>query len=243
MGDRSGIEWTDATWNPVTGCTKVSPGCAHCYAEAVTLRFKRGGPYLPGQTTIKLHPDRLDQPSRWQRPRRVFVCSMSDLFHEEIPFAFIDRIVREMDSAKQHTFQVLTKRPKRMLEYLAWPESFLGFSTWPAHVWLGVSVENQFWADRRIPLLMQALPRVRWLSVEPLLKAVDLTAYLEEIDWVVVGGESGPRARPIQPEWVQRIRDDCLEAETPFFFKQWGGLTPKAGGRELDGRTWDEYPA
>ena len=132
MGDRSGIEWTDATWNPVTGCTKVSPGCAHCYAEAVTLRFKRGGPYLPGQSTITLHPDRLDQPSRWQRPRRVFVCSMSDLFHEQVPFAFVDRIVREMDSARQHTFQVLTKRPERMLEYLAWPDSFLGFSTWPS---------------------------------------------------------------------------------------------------------------
>ena len=237
MSDRSRIEWTDATWNPVTGCIKVSPGCAHCYAEANTLRFRRGGPFLPGKATIKVHPDRLDEPGRWQRPRRVFVCSMSDLFHEEVPLTFIDEVFARMREYDHHTYQVLTKRPARMLEYSKRAGS------WPPHVWAGVSVENQIWADRRMPHLMHVPSAVRFVSVEPLLKEVNLRPWLDYfLQWVIVGGESGPRARPMNPEWVRRIRDDCLAAGVPFFFKQWGGRTPKAGGRELDGRMWDELP-
>ena len=236
MSERSRIEWTDATWNPVTGCTKVSPGCAHCYAEAVTLRFRRGGPYLPGKATIRLHHDRLADPGRWRRPRRVFVNSMSDLFHEEVPLDFVQHVFDQMARHDRHVYQVLTKRPERMAEYSA------RMDTWPAHVWAGVSVENQLWADRRIPLLTAVPAAVRFLSVEPLLKPVDLSGYLDAVQWVIAGGESGPRARPMESEWVRSVRDDCLAAGVPFFFKQWGGRTPKSGGRELDGRTWDEMP-
>ena len=295
MGDKSNIEWTDASWNPVTGCTKVSPGCAHCYAEAVTLRFKRGPAFLPGVSEIKLHPDRLDQPLRWQRPRRVFVNSMSDLFHEDIPFSYIDRVFAAMALGSQHTFQVLTKRPDRMADYMGrtdlWAvrrEQSVGataltvaagrgeditepnwdlFWGWPLpNVWLGVSVENQYWADRRIPALMQTPAAVRFLSVEPLLKPVSfrwaswtktkvrdtnggLTGSPSEwhldglrgIHWVIVGGESGPRARPMKAEWVQHLRDECREAGVAFFFKQWGGQRPR-GEALLDGREWHEYP-
>ena len=235
MADKSRIEWTDATWNPVTGCTKVSPGCAHCYAEAVTLRFKRGGPFLPGKTTIRLHDDRLADPGRWRRPRRVFVNSMSDLFHEQVPFGFVDEVFDRMVQHDRHVYQVLTKRAARMVEYSR-------RRPWPGHVWAGVSVENQIWADRRIPLLTAVPAFVRFLSVEPLLKAVDLQPYLDGVQWVIVGGESGPRARPMAAEWARSVRDDCLAAGVPFFFKQWGGRTPRAGGRELDGRTWDQMP-
>ena len=235
MSDRSGIEWTDATWNPVTGCVKVSPGCAHCYAEAITLRFRKGGPFLPGKATIRLHYDRLDDPGKWRRPRRVFVNSMSDLFHEEVPAGFIAAIFDRMAYWDHHVYQMLTKRAERMAEY--------SDRSWPTHVWAGVSVENQWWADRRIPLLSEVPARVRFLSVEPLLKAVDLQPYLDDVQWVIVGGESGPRSRPMAAEWVRQVRDDCLAAGVPFFFKQWGGRTPKAGGRELDGRTWDQMPA
>ena len=236
MADKSRIEWTDATWNPVTGCTKVSPGCAHCYAEAVTLRFKRGGPFLPGKTTIRLHPDRLADPGRWRRPRRVFVNSMSDLFHEQVPFDFVDEVFDRMVQHDRHVYQVLTKRPERMAEYSA------RMDTWPANVWAGVSVENQIWADWRIPLLTAVPASVRFLSVEPLLKAVDLSRYLDGVQWVIVGGESGPRARPMAAEWARSVRDDCLAAGVPFFFKQWGGRHAKAGGRELDGETWNQMP-
>ena len=187
MSERSRIEWTDATWNPVTGCTKVSPGCAHCYAEAVTLRFRRGGPYLPGKATIRLHHDRLADPGRWRRPRRVFVCSMSDLFHEEIPWDYVTAVFDRMSRHSQHIYQVLTKRPERMAEYSA------RMDTWPAHVWAGVSVENQLWADRRIPLLTAVPAAVRFLSVEPLLKPVELSPYLGGVHWVIVGG--GNRGR------------------------------------------------
>ena len=238
MPDKTAIEWTDATWNPVTGCTKVSPGCAHCYAETITIRFRRGGPFLPGKTTIKLHPERLNDPAKWRKPRRVFVNSMSDLFHEEVPFAFVESIFETMKVNDQHIYQILTKRPERMLEYVAWTRG----RKWPQHVWGGVSVENQYWADRRIPILAQIPARVRFLSVEPLLKAVDLRQYLMYVQWVIVGGESGHRARPMKAEWATRVRDDCLEARVPFFFKQWGGRTSKAGGRVLEGRTWNEYP-
>ena len=238
MPDKSTIEWTDATWNPVTGCTKISPGCAHCYAESITLRFKRGGPYLPGKTTIKLHHDRLDAPSKWRSPRLVFVNSMSDLFHEEVPFEFIEKVFDCMREYDQHTYQLLTKRPERMLKYFRWR----GNLHWPSHVWAGVSVENQYWADRRIPFLSELPARVRFLSVEPLLKSTELCNYLSSIHWVIVGGESGVRSRPMKPEWVRHIRDECIDAEVPFFFKQWGGRHNKAGGRQLDGRTWDQMP-
>ena len=175
MSDKSTIEWTDATWNPVTGCTKISPGCAYCYAESITLRFKRGGPYLPGKTTIKLHYDRLDAPAKWRTPRRVFVNSMSDLFHDEVPFDFVEEIFLRMAKCNQHIYQLLTKRPERMLEYFQWSKNL----HWPDHVWAGVSVENQYWADRRIPLLASIPAKVRFLSVEPLLKAIQLGSHLK----------------------------------------------------------------
>ena len=238
MSDNSAIEWTDATWNPVTGCTKISPGCAYCYAESITLRFKRGGPYLPGKTTINLHYDRLDAPGKWKLPRRVFVNSMSDLFHEKVPFEFVREVFLRMSRYDRHIYQVLTKRPERMLEYVEWDRG----SAWPDHVWAGVSVENQYWADRRIPLLAEIPARVRFLSVEPLIKAVELRGQLNHVQWVIVGGESGHKSRPMNPEWAIRIRDDCVDARVPFFFKQWGGRHSKAGGRELEGRIWNEMP-
>ena len=185
---------------------------------------------MPGKATIRLHEDRLDQPSKWKSPRRVFVNSMSDLFHEEIPFSFLFRVFEEMARADRHTFQILTKRH----EYL---HQIAGKLDWPRNVWMGVSVENQYWADRRIPA------EVRFLSAEPLLKPVDLSPYLQNIHWVIVGGESGPRARPVHTEWVCKIRDDCVNTRVPFFFKQCGGRTSKAGGRSLSGREWSEMPA
>ena len=243
MANNSKIEWTDATWNPVTGCVKVSPGCAHCYAERLTLRFNRGGPYLPGKATIEMHHDRLREPLRWRRPRRVFVCSMSDLFHEEVPDDFIGDVFRVMEDARAHTFQVLTKRSQRLGEWHELHGYYQAcYRRWPSNVWVGVSVENQYWADRRIPDLLEVNAGVRFLSVEPLLKPVDLTPYLDGIQWVIVGGESGPRARPMSAEWARSIRDQCAGAVVPFFFKQWGGPTSKSGGRLLDGRLHDEYP-
>lgn len=236
MPDNTAIEWTDATWNPVTGCTKVSPGCAHCYAEAFTLRFKRGGPFLPGKTTIRLHPDRLDQPRKWKSPRRVFVNSMSDLFHEEVPFDFVDAVFARMRSSDQHTYQILTKRPERMLDYVGWTDG----RRWPDNVWAGVSVENQYWADRRIPLLTQVPCAVRFLSCEPLLKPLKLD--LSGIHWVIVGGESGPKARRMDEDWALSIRDQCESQGVAFFFKQWGGRHSKANGRELRGTVWDSLP-
>ena len=238
MSDNSAIEWTDATWNPVTGCTKVSPGCAYCYAESITLRFKRGGPYLPGKATIKTHYDRLDTPGKWKTPRKIFVNSMSDLFHEEVPFEFVSKVFGRMIQYDHHIYQVLTKRPERMLEYFAQAESKL----WPDHIWAGVSVENQFWAEIRIPLLTQLPAKVRFLSVEPLLKEVDLSSHLSNIQWVIVGGESGHKSRPMKLEWATQIRDDCLSSGVPFFFKQWGGRYSKSGGRVLEGEIWNEMP-
>ena len=239
MSDNSAIEWTDATWNPVTGCTKISPGCAYCYAEGITLRFKRGGPFLPGKTTIKLHYDRLDNPGKWKSSRRVFVNSMSDLFHDEVPFDFVREVFLQMAKYDQHIYQVLTKRPERMLAYVNWGKG----PDWPEHVWAGVSVENQYWVDRRIPTLSKIPARIRFLSVEPLIKQVSLRDHLDHVHWVIVGGESGHKARPMNAEWVKQIRDECLDANVPFFFKQWGGRYSKAGGRELEGRTWDDLPA
>lgn len=234
MSDKSAIEWTDATWNPVTGCSKVSPGCANCYAETLSLRFGHSKlPWTPANASenVVLHPERLGLPMTWRDPRLVFVNSMSDLFHELVPWDYIDRVFDVMEQAERHTFQVLTKRPERM-KALARPV--------PPNVWLGTSIENDRWTVRADHL--RETPRaIRFLSCEPLLgplPSLDLTG----IDWVIVGGESGVGHRPIDPAWVRDLRDRCNEAGVAFFFKQWGGRTPKSGGRVLDGRTWDEMP-
>ena len=237
MAAKSEIEWTDATWNPVTGCTKVSPGCAHCYAEAITLRFRRGGPFLPGKTTIKLHPDRLNLPMSWKAPRRIFVNSMSDLFHDEVPLYFICQVFEVMAQANRHTFQILTKRHERL-------QAIANQLKWPPNVWIGVSVENQYWADRRIPPLLTVPAAVRFLSVEPLLKPMTLRPYLKDLQWVIVGGESGPHARPLQFDWIRDLCAQCQETRVPFFLKQLGGH-PKSRGHEeaiLDGKMWREMP-
>ena len=234
MGDRTAIEWTDATWNPVTGCTKISPGCKHCYAERLALRLRAMGvPRYHDGFRVTLHPDQLAQPLRWRQPRRVFVNSMSDLFHEAVPDEFIHRVFEVMEQSPQHIFQILTKRAERLAELA--PQL-----NWPSNVWQGVSVENQDYVWR-IELLRQVHVSVRFLSVEPLLGPISHLA-LEGISWVIVGGESGPHHRPIDPAWVRDIRDQCRKARVPFFFKQWGGRTPKAGGRRLDGRLWDQMP-
>lgn len=300
MGDKSKIEWTEATWNPVVGCAKVSEGCRNCYAMKVAHRLAAmGQERYEGLTekrssgvewngTVRIAPEALDIPRRWTRPRRIFVNSMSDLFHPDVPFQFIEGVFVTMKQAPQHTFQILTKRPERMLEYLtAYPSAFGDpFEPLP-NVWLGVSVEDQKSADERIPLLLQVPAAVRWLSMEPLLGPVDISNFMGDvryhwnsghhqrydeceeglctkspsIDWVVVGGESGHKARPMRPDWARSLRDQCTAAGTPFFFKQWGDvreygsalpgspwidaghdLSEKKGGRILDGRTWDETP-
>lgn len=260
MGDKTGIEWTDATWNPVVGCAPVSEGCRNCYAAREAVRFganpKVAATYeglaeMRGADAsrravftgkIRTLDHRLDQPLRWKRPRRIFVNSMSDLFHPDVPVAFISEVFRVMSLAPQHTFQVLTKRPERMAEYLR------GDCPLP-NVWLGTSVEDQAAADERVPHLLDTPAAVRFLSCEPLLGDVDLRPHLYGLDWVIVGGESGPRARPMHPSWVRRIRNACIWNEVPFLFKQWGAwengdsrVGKKAAGRLLDGRTWDETP-
>lgn len=324
MSDKSAIEWTEATWNPVTGCTKVSPGCAYCYAERLSLRFGWSqAPWIPANAAqnIVLHPERLEQPFRWSAPRRVFVNSMSDLFHETIPDDYIDRIFAVMALTPRHTYQVLTKRPERMREYVtrgetedcvyqtAWEQRPGGVGArrnppnhwfdwrWPLpNVWLGVTVENQHWADERIPPLLETPAAVRFISAEPLLGPIDIAGYLgnevemietmreelgvpvitrhsilEGITWVIAGGESGGppsrrlvidagvhykslRSLPAEVEtgriipktealaWVRSLRDQCVQASVPYFFKQWGGPQPTSGGRLLDGREWSEYP-
>lgn len=242
VADHSSIEWTDATWNPVTGCTKVSPGCKHCYALTFSERF-RGVPGHPFEQgfDLRLWPQRLELPLAWKTPRRVFVNSMSDLFHERVPDAFIDAVFETMRRARQHQFQVLTKRPDRMANYVhALPTPLR--RTHP-NVWLGTSVETQHYVNRAA--LIADLPaRVRFLSCEPLLGPLDLHQVLgtRRINWVIVGGESGHHARPMDPEWARDIRDQCRAALVPFFFKQWGGTNKKAAGRTLDHRTWDELP-
>ena len=314
MSDHTGIEWADATWNPVTGCNEVSPGCDHCYAKTLAERF-RGTPghYFAAGFDVVLRPQRLDQVLRWRRPRRIFVNSMSDLFHDQVPDWFIAQVFSRMALAPHHTFQLLTKRHGRM-RFLLNSSDFRRFVTeltliaandhrldphaadpWPlANVWVGVSVENQRWADLRIPALLDTPAAVRFISCEPLLGPVNLeyAARVTEqprIDWVIVGGESGAGARPMHPEWARAVRDQCAAAGVPLVFKQWGEWAPvvdaaanpsegngrrlkyeriflrpdgtraafgdgggpgtrmdrigkKRAGRELDGRTWDEYP-
>lgn len=332
MSDNTGIEWTDATWNPVTGCTKVSPGCDHCYAETVAHRFD-GTPAYPNGFQVTLRPERLDQPLRWKRPRRIFVNSMSDLFHDQVPEEYIAKVFAVMLLAQRHTFQVLTKRHGRMRSLLNshafWtrvlyealdPELPAGDRDglqlslhYLPNVWLGVSTEDQQWADIRIPALLDTPAAFRFISAEPLLGQIDLLNVAGRnvltgvgnriamttlrsprqthiitptcLDWVIVGGESGPGARPMHPDWARTLRDQCALADVPFLFKQWGeyrpagrgddtdrmaciqastgvvvrhnekrdGLAPggwaamrrvgkKSAGRELDGRTWDQYP-
>jgi protein gp37 len=234
MSDQSGIEWTDATWNPITGCTKVSPGCKNCYAERLAVRLRAmGNPRYRNGFAMTLHPDQLALPLRWRRPKRVFVNSMSDLFHEAVPEEYIQRVFDVMAKANWHTFQILTKRSRRLAALAA---NLL----WPPNVWQGVSVESGEYTSRVIDL--QTVPAaVRFLSVEPLLGEIP-NLPLVGIHWVIVGGESGGGRRPMTAAWAQSIRDQCVDAGVAFFFKQWGGRTPKAGGRLLDGRTWDETP-
>lgn len=239
MSDNSKIEWTDATWNPVRGCTKVSPGCTRCYAETFAERF-RG---VPGHAfefgfDLRLVPEKLAEPLRWARPKKIFVNSMSDLFHEDVPDEYIEKACRVMLTAHWHTYQILTKRADRMTALL---QGKLREAAKAAHIWWGVSVENRKHGLPRIDKLRSAEPTVAFLSVEPLLE--DLGNFnLSGIDWVIVGGESGSGARPMSPEWVRSIRDQCGGAGVPFFFKQWGGVRKSKTGRELDGRTYDEYP-
>jgi protein gp37 len=239
MADGSGIEWTDSTWNPVTGCTKISAGCDNCYAERLSERFRgvAGHPFSSG-FDLTLRPERIDLPLRWSRPRKIFVNSMSDLFHKQVPQEFIDQMFDTMERASWHVFQILTKRSSRMRDYIQARYSLAGA---PGHLWLGVSVEDSSKISR-IRHLRQSPAQIRFISIEPLIGPVpDLP--LDVIDWVIVGGESGPSARPIQVSWVRDIRDQCLAARVPFFFKQWGGLRPKSGGRTLDGREWSQWPS
>lgn len=328
MSDKSAIQWTEATWNPVTGCTKVSPGCAHCYAETLTKRYAgRPGwpetfePWVPGNDTVRVHPERLAIPLSWRKPRLVFVNSMSDLFHEEVSDEFINQVFAVMALAPQHTFQVLTKRPERMREAASrldngwggpgpiWLSMYDRYALDPdryraamskldetdtgtplPNVWLGVSAENQRWADERIPILLDTPAAVRFVSCEPLLGPLSLQPFLARrcnvcedpdadrietirpaLDWVICGGESGPNGRYlVEPNkdaagfdanqmtgrrlpasweptglgltWVRSLRDQCVEAGVPFFFKQFGGPRPASGGRLLDGREWNEMP-
>jgi protein gp37 len=233
VSDGSKIEWTEATWNPVRGCTKVSPGCKHCYAERFAERW-RGLPGHPYEFGFDLRPapELLDQPLRWRRPRLVFVNSMSDLFHERVPLVFIQKVFEVMLAAPQHTFQLLTKRAGRLA-------ALAPKLPWAPNVWLGVSVESQEYVSR-VDLLRLVPARVRFLSVEPMLGPVNVG--LNGIHWVIAGGESGPGARPLHREWVRSLRDQCVRARVPFFFKQWGGVRKHTTGRVLDGRTWSQLP-
>jgi protein gp37 len=240
MANKTKIEWTDATWNPVRGCTKISPGCKHCYAEVFAERFRGvpGHPYEQG-FDLRLIPEKLDEPLKWTQPRMVFVNSMSDLFQPGVPDNYIVKVAAVMDLAKWHTFQILTKRSRRMQELL---NSKLSFAAQSSHIWWGVSVENRRDGLPRIDDLRSAKANVRFLSVEPLLEDIG-AINLSGINWVIVGGESGPGARPMRREWVISVRDQCRRADVPFFFKQWGGVQKSKFGRELDGETYDEYPS
>lgn len=250
MAQTSSIEWTQATWNPVAGCTPVSPGCLNCYAARMALRLERmhpnsdkyqgtaskardGRPVFNGR--INLDPEALEIPRRWKLGRIIFVNSMSDLFHEDVPTKFIQKVFRVMEECPQHTFQVLTKRPERVVE-------MAGSLPWPKNVWMGTSVETAKYYNRIRMLQRVRDAAVRFLSCEPLLGPLARMP-LKGIDWVIVGGESGPGARPMLEEWVTEIKDQCEEKGVPFFFKQWGGVNKAATGRELEGQTWDELPS
>lgn len=293
MGKTS-IEWTDASWNPIVGCTEISPGCANCYAARLAATRLRNTPQYKGLATIdnppasigprwtgevRFLPERLEEPLHWREPRRIFVCDMGDLFHESVTEEALEKIWYVMLKAERHTFQVLTKRPQRMRSFVKNWRYTCGSRNFLPNVWLGVSVENQHFADERIPLLLQTPAAVRWISAEPLLGPVDLnnmhppnygsafthTFGWPRLDWVIAGGESGPHARPMHPDWARSLRDQCQAAGVPFFFKQWGEYLPgdqsnahleasmgrigefdrlgkKAAGRLLDGREWNEYP-
>lgn len=240
MSDKTKIEWTDATWNPVRGCTKISPGCAHCYAETFAERF-RGVPGHPFEFgfDLRLVPEKLGDPLRWATPRMIFVNSMSDLFHPEVPDDYILKVARVMVAANWHTYQILTKRADRMADLLRGKLRFAGAQN---HIWWGVSVENRRHGLPRLELLRSAPAAVRFLSIEPLLEDLG-TMNLRDINWVIVGGESGPGARPMEAAWVRNIRAQCRAARVAFFFKQWGGTRKAEAGRELDGRTYSEFPA
>lgn len=243
MADKSAIEWTEATWNPTTGCDRVSAGCDNCYALTLAKRLKAmgnpkyqydGDPRTSGPGFgVTTHPDALGIPYTWKRPRVVFVNSMSDLFHARVPISFIQQVFEVMANTPHHTYQVLTKRAHRLARIAHTLE-------WPSNVWMGVSVESADQYDR-IRDLVRVPAAVHFLSCEPLLQGLPMLP-LEGVDWVIAGGESGFSARPVDPEWIRDIRDQCVSARTPFFFKQWGGIRSKSGGRELDGRTWDEMP-
>lgn len=267
----TGIEWTDETWNPVTGCDKVSQGCRHCYAERMAKRLagRFGYPEAPNQFDVTLHKDRLTEPLNWRKPRKVFVCSMSDLFHPEVPFEFIAAVFAVISKSKDHTFQILTKRPARMRDFFEWAEFGMvdkwarahtcwlnGMYEWapkildpwpPRNAWLGVSVENQEKADERIPILLRTPAVIRFVSAEPLLGAIDFDTWvnivggptwLDQLDWVIAGGESGPGARPLHPDWARSIKDQCVAADVPLFFKQWGAWRPQKEGEDISDKTY-----
>jgi protein gp37 len=243
MGDRTPIEWTESTWNPTTGCDRTSPGCDHCYALTLAKRLKAmgtqkyqldGDPRTSGPGfRLTLHPDTLDQPRRWRQPRTVFVNSMSDLFHHDVPVAYIREVFGVIADTPRHQYQVLTKRSKRLAAVAAEFD-------WPPNLWMGVSIENGGY-QYRVDHLRHVPAAVRFLSCEPLLGPI-CELDLDGIDWVIAGGESGPGARPMLLPWVSDLKDQCQRAGVPFFFKQWGGRTPKAGGRLLEGRVWNEMP-
>jgi protein gp37 len=234
MATNSHIEWTDATWNPVTGCTKVSPGCKHCYAERLANRLQlMGQPNYRNGFVLTLQPQMLELPLRWKAPKRIFVNSMSDLFHKDVPLEYIKQVFNVMERAEWHQFQILTKRADRLRELS------VGLP-WPSNVWMGVSVENSEHVHR-IDHLRSTAAAVKFLSLEPLLGPLS-TLNLRGIDWVIVGGESGPGARPMEEKWVIDIRSQCTRAGVAFFFKQWGGVRKSLAGRTLQGRTYDEMP-
>lgn len=234
MPQLSKIEWTETTWNPVTGCSKISQGCKHCYAERMAKRLHAQGmrKYRNG-FKVTTHKETLKDPLKWKKPRRVFVNSMSDLFHREVPPKFIMSVFETMNEATRHTFQVLTKRPERVVKAS-------GHLSWTSNIWMGTSIESEKYLGRA-DVLKQTGAKVKFLSLEPLLGPLP-SLNLEGIDWVIVGGESGPGARPMKEEWVTEIRDNCTDSGVPFFFKQWGGTNKKRAGRTLEGREWDEFP-
>lgn len=238
MAQKTQIEWTNTTWNPVTGCTKISSGCDNCYAERFSERFRgvKGHPFEHGFDLV-LKPERVEQPLTWKKPRMIFVNSMSDLFHKQVPDDYISKVFDTMERADQHIFQVLTKRSSLMKKFI---NKRYKDAPVPEHIWLGISVEDHT-KRSRIKHLQDTNCSVRFLSIEPLIGDPG-EMNLDNIQWVIVGGESGPKARPMQLSWARSARDQCVEQNVPFFFKQWGGFRPKAGGRELDGRTWDEFP-